>query len=165
LINNGHVYPEVRDSDSEFGYPQRKVLYRNLRNGRFADVSLDGGPGIVERAPGCGCAFGDFGNDGDIDVLVNCVNSGPQLLRCDQSGKTNWLTSKTVGVKSNRCGIGTRIYCQTGGGHRQMDEVRSGGSFVSQNDLRIHFDLGPAAKANASFVDMARHRRYTSERN
>jgi enediyne biosynthesis protein E4 len=148
LINNGHVYPEVRDSDSEFGYPQRKVLYRNLGNGRFADVSLDGGPGIVERAPGRGCAFGDFDNDGDIDVLVNCVNSAPQLLRCDQSGNANWLKVKTVGVKSNRSGIGTRIYCQTGEGHRQMDEVRSGGSFVSQNDLRIHFGLGPAAKAN-----------------
>jgi len=148
LINNGHVYPEVRDSDSEFGYSQRKVLYRNLGNGRFADVSLDGGPGILERAAGRGCAFGDFDNDGDIDVLVNCVNSVPQLLRCDRTGRTNWLKIKTIGVKSNRSGIGTRIYCQTENGHRQMDEVRSGGSFISQNDLRVHFGLGSSSKAN-----------------
>jgi hypothetical protein len=148
LINNGHVYPEVRDSDSEFGYPQRKVLYRNLGNGKFVDVSLEGGPGILERAPGRGCAFGDFDNDGDIDVLVNCVNSLPQLLRCDHSAQTNWLKVKTIGVKSNRSGIGTRIYCRTEDGHRQMDEVRSGGSFISQNDLRIHFGLGSASFAN-----------------
>jgi hypothetical protein len=148
LVNNGHVYPEVPDSDSEFGYSQRKVLYRNLGNGRFADVSLEGGPGILERAPGRGCAFGDFDNDGDIDVLINCVNSVPQLLRCDQTGRTNWLKIKTVGVKSNRSGIGTRIYCQTDNGHRQMDEVRSGGSFISQNDLRVHFGLGSSTKAN-----------------
>jgi hypothetical protein len=148
LVNNGHVYPEVRDSDSEFGYSQRKVLYRNLGNGHFADVSLEGGPGILERAPGRGCAFGDFDNDGDIDVLVNCVNSVPQLLRCDQTGRRNWLKIKTVGVRSNRSGIGTRIYCQTENGHRQMDEVRSGGSFISQNDLRVHFGLGSSAKAN-----------------
>jgi enediyne biosynthesis protein E4 len=148
LVNNGHVYPEVRDSDSEFGYSQRKVLYRNLGNGRFADVSLDGGPGILERAAGRGCAFGDFDNDGDIDVLVNCVNSVPQLLRCDRTGRTNWLKIKAIGVKSNRSGIGTRIYCQTENGHRQMDEVRSGGSFISQNDLRVHFGLGSSSKAN-----------------
>jgi hypothetical protein len=148
LVNNGHVYPEVRDSDSEFGYSQRKVLYRNLGNGRFADVSLDGGPGILERAAGRGCAFGDFDNDGDIDVLVNCVNSVPQLLRCDQTGRTNWLKIRTIGVKSNRSGIGTRIYCQIENGHRQMDEVRSGGSFISQNDLRVHFGLGTSSKAN-----------------
>jgi hypothetical protein len=146
FVCNGHVYPEVGETDAESGYRERKVLYRNLGNGRFADVSLDAGPGILEKVPGRGAAFGDFDNDGDIDVVVNCINDVPQLLRCDQAEKTNWLKVKTVGVKSNRSGIGARIYCTTGS-HRQMDEVRSGGGYISQNDLRVHFGLGKATKA------------------
>jgi len=148
LICNGHVYPEVGETNLEAGYRERKELYRNLGNGKFADVSMDAGPGILEQVPGRGCAFGDFDNDGDIDVVVNCMNDVPQLLRCDQAAKTNWLKVKTVGVKSNRSGIGARIYCTTEGGHRQMDEVRSGGSYMSQNDLRVHFGLGKASKAD-----------------
>jgi hypothetical protein len=148
LICNGHVYPEVGETDAESGYRERKVLYRNLGNGKFADVSATAGPGILEKVSGRGCAFGDFDNDGDIDVLVNCVNDLPQLLRCDQSAKTNWLKVKTVGVKSNRSGIGARIYCTAQGGHRQMNEVRSGGSYISQNDLRVHFGLDKATSAD-----------------
>jgi hypothetical protein len=148
FICNGHVYPEVGETDLEAGYRERKELYRNLGNGKFADVSMDAGPGVLEQVAGRGCAFGDFDNDGDIDVVVNCINDLPQLLRCDQTAKTNWLKIKTVGVKSNRSGIGARIYCVTDGGHRQMDEVRSGGSYMSQNDLRVHFGLGKAAKAD-----------------
>jgi hypothetical protein len=147
FVCNGHVYPEVAETSTESGYRERKVLYRNLGTGRFADVSLEGGPGIVEKVPGRACAFGDFDNDGDIDVLVNCINDVPQLLRCDQAAKTNWLKVKTIGVKSNRSGIGARIYCTTDGGHRQMDEVRSGGSYISQSDLRVHFGLGKATSA------------------
>lgn len=148
LICNGHVYPEVGETDVESGYRERKELYRNLGNGKFADVSMDAGPGILEKVPGRGCAFGDFDNDGDVDVLVNCINDVPQLLRCDQTGKTNWLKVKTVGVKSNRSGIGARVICTSGAGHRQMDEVRSGGSYISQNDLRVHFGLGKASRAD-----------------
>jgi hypothetical protein len=147
FICNGHVYPEVGETDAESGYRERKVLYRNLGNRKFADVSMIAGPGILEKVSGRGCAFGDFDNDGDIDVLVSCVNDLPQLLRCDQSAKTNWLKLKTVGVKSNRSGIGARIYCTTQGGHRQMNEVRSGGSYISQNDLRVHFGLDKATSA------------------
>ena len=147
FICNGHVYPEVGETDPESGYRERKVLYRNKGNGTFTDVSLAAGAGVLEKVPGRGCAFGDFDNDGDIDVLVNCVNDMPQLLRCDQLLRNNWLKVKTIGVKSNRSGIGARIYCSTGGGHRQMDEVRSGGSYISQNDLRVHFGLGKATNA------------------
>jgi hypothetical protein len=147
LTTNGHVYPEVGD-EGESGYRQRKVLYRNVGNGRFEDVSLQAGPGILEPVPGRGCAFGDFDNDGDIDIVVNCVNDYPQLLRCDSSVKHNWIKVKTVGVKSNRSGIGARVYCTPEGGRRQMDEVRSGGSYLSQNDLRVHFGLGKAEKAD-----------------
>jgi hypothetical protein len=148
LISNGHVYPEVGETDAEAGYRERKVLYRNLGNRKFADVSMDAGPGVLDKAPARGCAFGDYDNDGDVDILVNCVNELPQLLRCDNRLKNNWLKVKVVGVKSNRSGIGARVICTTGGDHRQMDEVRSGGSYISQNDLRIHFGLGKAESAD-----------------
>lgn len=141
LLANGHVYPEVGQPDDEQGYRQRKVLYQNLKNGRFADVSLESGPGIREAVAARGCAFGDFDNDGDIDVLVNCVNDVPQLLKCNNSTGNNWIKVKTIGTKSNRSGIGARIFCTTPDGMRQMDEVRSGGSYNSQNDLRVHFGL------------------------
>jgi hypothetical protein len=146
FLCNGHVYPEVAESSAESGYRQRKVLYRNLGNGKFADVSENGGPGILELAAGRGCAVGDFDNDGDLDVLVNCVNDVPQLLRCDNTLKHNWIKLKCTGTKSNRSGIGARVIC-TAGGRRQMDEVRSGGSYISQNDLRVHFGIGTATEA------------------
>ncbi|MES1257596.1 MAG: CRTAC1 family protein [Acidobacteriota bacterium] len=148
FVCNGHVYPEIAESSLEAGYREHKLLYRNLGNGKFADVTAAGGPGILEKVPGRGCAFGDFDNDGDIDVLVNCVNDVPQLLRCDQAVKKNWLRVKTVGTKSNRSGIGARISCTTAGGHRQIDEVRSGGGYISQSDLRVHFGLGEAGDAD-----------------
>jgi hypothetical protein len=148
LTCNGHVYPEVGQPDDEQGYRQRKVLYQNLRNGRFADVSKDTGAGIVGPAAARGCAFGDFDNDGDVDVLINCVNDVPQLLRCDSASKNNWLKVKTVGTKSNRSGIGAKIRCTTPDGMAQVDEVRSGGSYISQNDLRVHFGLGTNAGAD-----------------
>ncbi|MDQ6759103.1 MAG: CRTAC1 family protein [Acidobacteriota bacterium] len=148
LITNGHVYPEVGESDAEAGYRERKVLYRNLGNHKFLDVTMEAGPGILEKVPGRGCAFGDFDNDGDVDLLVNCVNDYPQLLRCDNGLKNNWIKVKAVGVKSNRSAIGARVLCTSAGDHRQMDEVRSGGSYISQNDLRIHFGLGKAEQAD-----------------
>ncbi len=151
LVNNGHVYPEVADTSIESGYRERKVLYHNLGNGHFADVSLDGGPGILERVPGRGCAIGDFNNDGSLDVLVNCVNDVPQLLRCDSNLNNHWIRVKTIGVKSNRSGIGAKVYCTSAGAdgapHRQLDEVRSGSSYISQSDLRVHFGLGAATAA------------------
>ena len=147
FVCNGHVYPEVGETDLESGFRQRKLLYRNLGNGHFEDISLQAGPGIQERVPGRGCAFGDFDNDGDLDIVVNCVNDYPQLLRCDSSTGNNWLKVKTVGVKSNRSGIGARIYCTTGK-HRQMDEVRSGGSYDSQHDMRVHFGLAKETTAD-----------------
>lgn len=153
LICNGHVYPEVEQLKTEAGYPQRKLLYRNSRNGHFADVSFQAGTGISDPAPCRGCAFGDFDNDGDIDVVVNTVNDYPQLLRCDSILDNNWIKIRTIGTKSNRSGIGARLICTTHPSgeskpHQQIDEVRSGGSYISQNELRIHFGLGKAEKVN-----------------
>jgi enediyne biosynthesis protein E4 len=151
LICNGHVYPEVEQLKTEAGYPQRKLLYKNLRNGRFDDVSYDAGQGISTPVAARGCAFGDFDNDGDLDVVVNTVNDFPQLLRCDSTTGNNWIKIKTIGTKSNRSGIGARIKCITHlpgekALHPQIDEVRSGGGYFSQNDLRVHFGIGKAEK-------------------
>jgi hypothetical protein len=151
LICNGHVYPEVEQLRTEAGYPQQKILYRNLRNGHFEDVSSQGGTGIMTPVASRGAAFGDFDNDGDIDVVVNTNNDFPQLLRCDSRLGNNWLKIKTIGTKSNRSGIGARLRCVTHPpgetkAHQQIDEVRSGGSYISQNDLRVHFGIGKAEK-------------------
>ena len=114
---------------------------------------MDAGPGISVPVASRGCAFGDFDNDGDIDVVVNTVNDFPQLLRCDQKTQNNWLKIRTIGTKSNRSGIGARLRCVTHlpgetKPHQQIDEVRSGGSYYSQNDLRVHFGMGKAEKVD-----------------
>lgn len=159
LVANGHVYPEVEGTQVDAAYAERKYLYRNLRNGQFEDVSLNGGSGIITPAKARGFAIGDFDNDGDLDAIVNCVNASPQLLRCDSTLNRNWIKIRLVGVKSNRTGIGARIkvVAQTGAPPltakpgsplTQIDEVRSSNGYYSSSDLRIHFGLGEAKKAD-----------------
>jgi enediyne biosynthesis protein E4 len=153
-MSNGHVYPEVDKSKADLKYAEHKYLYRNLRNGRFEEVTNQGGPGIVESAPARGCSFGDYDNDGDLDIAVNCVNAIPQLLRCDSTLNRNWIKIKLVGVKSNRTGIGSRVLVTAKTVQAvdkplvQMDELRSGGSYFSQNDMRMHFGLEQATKVD-----------------
>ena len=154
LMSNGHVYPEVDKSKADLKYAEHKYLYRNLRNGRFEEVTAQGGPGIMEDAPARGCAFGDYNNDGYMDVAVNCINAVPQLLRCDSTLKRNWIKIKLVGVKANRTGIGSRVVViskTTPDAEKplvQIEELRSGGSYFSQNDLRLHFGLDQAKKVD-----------------
>ena len=148
FLVNGHVYPEVGRLTTEAGYAQRKVLYRNLRNGRFADVSAEAGGAVIEPTPSRGCAFGDYDNDGRIDILINPVNAVPELLHAETVNQNNWIKIRTIGTKSNRDGIGARIKCVTEDAV-QIDEVRSGGSYYSQNDLRVHFGIGRNQKVKS----------------
>jgi len=154
FISNGHIYPEVDGSHIDAPYAEHKYLYRNLRNGQFEEITNLAGSGISAPVPARGCAFGDIDNDGDLDIIVNCVNTTPQLLRCDTTVHRNFLKIRTVGVKSNRTGIGARVIVTAKldpaekSSLRQIDEVRSGGSYYSQNDLRLHFGLDRADKAD-----------------
>jgi hypothetical protein len=116
-------------------------VYRNLRNGHFQDVSSLMGPGISERFSSRGAAFGDYDNDGCMDVLVLNMNDLPSLLRNVGGNKQNWIKIKLVGTLCNRTAIGARVRVTTGK-HTQMDEVHSGTSVMSQSDLRLHFGLG-----------------------
>ncbi len=147
FVCNGHIYPEIRRLPLDIHYEEPKIVYYNLKNGRFKDISKELGDAILEPTSTRGCAVGDFDNDGDLDIVTNPVNGYPQLLRCDAATGNHWLKIRTLGTRSNRSGIGARIKCVTGA-HQQIDEVRSGGGYASQNDLRVHFGLGQATKVD-----------------
>jgi len=143
LYVTGHAYPEVDGAKIRSVYKSPRKLYRNLGDGKFQDVSTLSGPGIAERFSSRGCAFGDYDNDGDVDVLVYNMNDLPSLLRNGGGKGNNWIKIKLRGKKCNRTAIGARVLV-TVGNHTQMDEVHSGGSIMSQSDLRLHFGLGRA---------------------
>jgi hypothetical protein len=145
FLVNGHVYPEVEQIKTEAAYRQRKVVYRNLRNGRFEDVSERLGPPITTPQAGRGAAFGDIDNDGDVDVAVNNVHEPPNLYRLDTSRTASWTELKLVGTKSNRSAIGARVRIVIGSA-TLVREVRGGGSYYSQNDFRVEAGLGDAAR-------------------
>ncbi len=145
---NGHVYPEVEKLKTPVGYAQPKLVYRNLGNGSFEDVSALVGADVRVPRAGRGAAFGDFDNDGDVDVLVNNVNDTPNLYRTRGESGNHWLQVALTGVKSNRSAIGAKVVLTLPGGVRLMDEVRSGGGYYSQNQLRLHFGLGPVGRVD-----------------
>jgi len=146
FIANGHVYPELEwQGHPESPYRQHNMLYHNLCDGKFQEVTSIAGPGLALRRCGHGVAFLDYDNDGAVDVAINNQNDPPTLLHNVGATTNHWVTIRTVGTKSNRDGIGARINV-VAGGHRHIDEVRSGGSYISQNDLRVHVGLGHAAK-------------------
>ena len=140
---NGHVYPEIERMVSSSPYRQRPILYHNLNGNKMEDVTETSGPGANARHSSRGLAFGDFDNDGDIDIFINHMNEAPGLLRNDGGNRLPFISVKLLGVKSNRDGIGARVTV-IAGGRKQVQEVRSGSSFMSHSDLRLHFGLGAA---------------------
>ena len=134
FVANGHAYPQ------RGRYRQRKLLHRNNRDGTFSEVAAQFGSALMEERASRGTAFGDIDNDGDVDIVVNDLDSVPQLLRNDGGSKNNWISVRTIGTKSNRNGIGAKVKVVSGD-LIQLDEVRSGGSYISQNDLKLHFGL------------------------
>jgi len=143
----GHVYPEVDKKLAGSSYKTPRVLFRNLGQGRFEQLLEEGGPGIADPHCSRGCAFGDFDNDGDLDILIMNQNEPPSLLRNDVTGSNHWLKVKLVGVKSNRSAIGARVTARYSG-LRQAQEVLAQTSYLSVNDPRLHFGLGAAEKAD-----------------
>jgi len=140
---NGHVYPEIDNYHFGQTFKNPRLVYKNLGNGHFKDVSAEMGPGITEHYSSRGAAFGDYNNNGNMDALILNLNDPPSLLRNDGGNKQNWIKVKLVGTKCNRTAIGARVRVTTGK-HTQMDEVHSGTSVMSQSDLRLHFGLGKA---------------------
>ena len=147
LLVNGHVFPEVERLKIDIHYKDRAIVYGNHHDGTFLDISEGAGSGIVERHAARGAAFGDYDNDGSVEVLVNSQNEAPSLLKNARKPEGNWVILKLEGQKSNRSAIGARVRV-TAAGRAQIDEVRSGGSYLSQNDLRLHFGLGAATKVD-----------------
>jgi hypothetical protein len=152
LLVNGHVFPEVDRLGIDVHYKDRAILYRNNGKGKFIDISETSGAGIQERHSARGAAFGDYDNDGAVEVLVNNQNEPPSLLKQTTKPPGNWVLLKLVGLKSNRSAIGARVRI-TADDLVQTDEVRSGGSYLSQNDLRLHFGLGTALRIARLEID------------
>jgi len=148
ILANGHVYPEVDKFRLGSGYLEPRLLYHNNGNGTFTDVSATAGPGINAASSARGLAVGDFWNDGRLSVVINNVYARPSLLVNTAHSGNHWVAFKTVGTHSNRDGIGAKITLKAGK-RTLVDEVRSGSSYISQNDLRVHFGLGSAVKIDA----------------
>ena len=142
ILANGHVYPEVDQLNLDVTYKEPRVLYRNNANGTFSDVSDAAGPGVGMRSSGRGLATGDFWNDGRWSIVIANMNGTPSLLVNRLRSSNHWLEFKTLGTRSNRDGIGAKLTLAHGS-RRCAQEVRSGSSYISDPDRRIHFGLGP----------------------
>jgi len=143
----GTVYPEVEKVYKDYPYRTQRLVYRNLQNGTFEEVSDLSGPAVQEHHSSRGCALGDFNNDGNLDALIFNMSEPLSLLQNVNTSGNHWLSVKCVGTKSNRSAIGARVTVEAGG-RRQIREVLSGSSYLSQSDLRQHFGLGAARKAD-----------------
>jgi len=144
---NGHVYPEIDQHNIGQAFKNPRLVYRNMGDGKFKDVSASMGPGIGEKFSSRGAAFGDYDNDGDIDVLILNLSDPPSLLRNDGGNSQNWIKIKLIGTQCNRTAIGARVRVTTGK-HTQMNEVHSGSSVMSQSDFRLHFGIGDSQFAD-----------------
>jgi hypothetical protein len=143
FLVTGGVYPEIEKTLPNYPFRTPRLVFRNLGDGRFEELIEEAGPGVAATHASRGCAFGDFDNDGDMDVLVMNMNEPPSLLRNDVTGDGHWLKVLLVGTSSNRSAIGGRVTARYGG-RAQAQEVLAQSSFYSANDRRLHFGLGSA---------------------
>jgi hypothetical protein len=148
IVVNGHVYPEVDKYHLGSNYPEPRILYHNNGNGTFTDVSAESGEAITAAASSRGLAIGDLWNDGRQSIVISNMNAPPTLLVNDARQSNHWVEFKTVGTKSNRDGIGARLTLQLGK-RLLVDEVRSGSSYDSSSDMRVHFGLGTVSKLDS----------------
>jgi hypothetical protein len=147
LLVNGHVYPEVDKQHLGSSYEEPRILYHNNGDKTFSDISAQAGPGITAVHAGRGLAVGDLWNDGRISALISNMNAAPSLLVNQARSPNHWIGLQAVGTKSNRDGIGARVTLKVGA-RLLVDEVRSGSSYDSNSDLRIHFGIGAATKVD-----------------
>ena len=147
FIVTGAVYPEVEATLPQYPLKTPRLIFRNLGNGKFEELIDEGGPGVAAAHCSRGCAFGDFDNDGDIDIVIINLNEPPSLLRNDLSGHRNWLKVLLIGTKSNRSAIGSRVTARYGG-LVQAQTVTGQSSFYSVDDRRLHFGLGKTQRAD-----------------
>lgn len=146
----GSTFPEVERKYPEFPHKSPRILFRNLGNGKFEEL-LEAGPAIAEAHVSRGVAFGDFDNDGDLDILIINMNEPPSLLRNDLTSTGHWLKLKLVGTKSNVSAIGAVVTVLTGG-RKQVQSVLASSGYLSCNDRRLHFGLGSAASADLEIM-------------
>jgi hypothetical protein len=147
FLVTGNIYPEVGKVFPQLPYRSPRIIFRNLRNGRFEEMGDETGSGVSAQHPSRGCAFGDFDNDGDLDIVIMNVNEPPSLLRNDAPAKNHWLKVKLIGTKSNRSAIGTRVLVRYGN-KLQAQQLLSQSSYISSNDPRLHFGLGDESKVD-----------------
>ena len=141
FVATGSVYPEVEKKVPAYQFRTPRLVFRNLGDGRFEELIEEAGSGVADVHASRGCAFGDFDNDGDVDVLVWNMNEPPSLLRNDLSGSRHWLKVLLIGVHCNRSAVGTRVTARYGN-RQQSQELTAQSSFYSVNDRRLHFGLG-----------------------
>jgi hypothetical protein len=147
FVANGHVYPGMAELNERTPYLQPKEVYRNLGDGRFVNVAPELEGDLMTPWSARGAAFGDYDNDGDVDIVVINTNAPPSFYRTDSENFNHWIGFRLVGDTSNRDAIGARVEIDAGG-RTQIGEVRSGASYLSHNDMRVHFGLGDAERVD-----------------
>jgi hypothetical protein len=145
---SGHVYPQVDTLPSSGGYRQPKLLHLNQKDGTFCDASDQAGPALKEKRVSRGLAVGDLFNDGNMDVVIGDIDGAPMILKNRGVPGRHWVSFELAGTKSNRLALNARIKI-VASGMTQTEEIHSGGSYLSQNDLRVHFGLGSAKKIDS----------------
>ena len=147
FVVNGHVYPQMDQIASGARYRQSKILFINKGDGTFCDATAQGGAALSELRVSRGAAFGDIDNDGDIDIIVEDLDAAPMILKNEGDKTNHWINLELGAKQGNPLAIGARVKITTGS-VTQTEEIRSGASYLSQNDLRVHFGLGKATKAD-----------------